>query len=141
MKPQAVVPVSSAELVQRALAQVEAVAPEAAAQWLARPSYLFVDVRDRGDWTLARIPDAVNAPRGMLEFLMDADSSFHLPVFDRHAGRTLVFYCGSGARAALSALVARDMGFQATCIAGGFRAWQEAALPVVRASNPLERSN
>lgn len=134
------VPVSSAELVERALAEVEAVSPEAAAKWLADHRYVFVDVRDCGDWAQARIPAAVNAPRGMLEFYIDPASSFHLPVFGRAAGRTFVFYCGSGARAALSARVARDMGLGACCIAGGFRSWQEASLPVTRAPDP-ERSN
>lgn len=133
-------PVSSAELVERALAEVDAVSPAAAAQRLADSRYVFVDVRDGGDWSRARIPDAVNAPRGMLEFYIDPASSFHLPVFGQAAGRTFVFYCGSGARAALSAQVARDMGLGACCIAGGFRAWQEAALPVTRAPDP-ERSN
>jgi rhodanese-related sulfurtransferase len=133
-------PVSSTELVERALAEVEAVSPELAAQWLADPRYVFVDVRNGGDWSRARIPEAVNAPRGMLEFYIDPASSFHLPVFGQPAGRTFVFYCGSGARAALSARVAREMGLGACCIAGGFRSWQEAGLPVTRAPDP-ERSN
>lgn len=133
-------PVSSAELVERALAEVEAVSPKVAVQWLADPRYVFVDVRDGADWTRARIPAAVNAPRGMLEFYIDPESSFHLPVFGQPAGRTFVFYCGSGARAALSARVAREMGLDACCVAGGFRSWQEAALPVTRAPDP-EGSN
>jgi rhodanese-related sulfurtransferase len=134
---------SSADMVAQAIAEVGAVGPVDAAARLHAPELVFVDVRDAAEWALARIPGAVNAPRGMLEFYIDPASSFHLPAFDASAGREYLFYCGSGARAALSARLACEMGLHARCMPGGFRAWQEAALPVERPAVSLgnERNN
>ena len=125
--------VSSADMVAKAMAEVLAIDPAEAAAGIVSPDFVFIDVRDVGDWTLAHIPGAVNAPRGMLEFYIDPVSSFHLPVFNPKPGRQYVFYCGSGARSALSARLAGEMGLDSRYMTGGFRAWREASLPVERA--------
>jgi len=128
---------SSHQMVQRAMAAVRVLDPAGAAARLGAAHTVFVDVRDAADWTSAHIPGAVSAPRGMLEFYIDPDSAFHLPLFDPLAGNEYVFYCGSGARAALSAKLAQDMGLQAACIAQGMRGWREAALPTESAPGTI----
>ena len=46
-------------------------------------------------------------------------------------GRTLVLYCGSAWRSALSAAALHDMGrTDVTHLEGGFSAWSSAGLPV-----------
>jgi rhodanese-related sulfurtransferase len=64
----------------------------------------------------------------MLEFCIDPASEFHMPVFAQPSTR-YVFYCGSGGRAALSALTAQQMGLDVYAILGGFKAWKAANLP------------
>src|SRR5688572_29105977 len=119
---------SSADLVAAALSQAAAIAPADAAEWLGKSGFVFVDVRDAADWPAARIPPAVSAPRGMLEFYIDPASEFHLPALGCGSSK-YVFYCGGGARAALAACVARQMGLDACSLAGGFKAWTAAGLP------------
>lgn len=127
---------SADDRVARALALVGSLTPPQAAARLGEAGVVVIDVRDAADWAAAHIPGAVNAPRGMLEFHIDPASSFHLPVFDPQAGRAYLFCCGSGARAALSARLAREMGLaNATCIAGGMRDWRAAGLPLASASD------
>lgn len=112
------------------MAEVRVLDAAAAHACLGRPEIVFVDVRDSADWRRAHVPGACNAPRGMLEFYIDPESGFHMPVFDANVQREYLFVCGSGARAALAAQLAKDMGLRAACMAGGIRAWLDAALPV-----------
>lgn len=126
---------ASDAMVAQALSEVGSVSPQDAAARMGRADVVVVDVRDAADWERERIPGAVHAARGMLEFHIDPASSFHLPVFGHAAAREFLFCCGSGARAALSARLAREMGLNATCIAGGLRAWRAAALPLAGSSS------
>jgi rhodanese-related sulfurtransferase len=94
----------------------------------------FIDLReqnelDRSGW----IPAAVHAPRGLLEFYIDPTARSHMEVFS--SGKRIVFYCAAGARSALAAKLAMEMGVADVAhIGGGFRAWVEAG-------GPVERSN
>lgn len=94
--------------------------------------FVFVDVRERHERAEGFIPGSVHAPRGMLEFHLDAASSFHLP--ELASGRHLIFYCGSGGRSTLAAHTAHSMGLS-NChsLAGGFRQWKSSAGPVALA--------
>ena len=93
-------------------------------------SVLFVDVRDRGELeTHGKIPGALHASRGMLEFHIDPASPFHISDLD--SGKALVFYCAGGGRSALAAQTAIEMGCENVAhIAGGFGAWMQAGGPV-----------
>ena len=93
---------------------------------------LLVDVREPAEWGAGHIAGAVLIPRGILE------SSADLEILKRHAllsaarAREVVLYCASGGRSAFGAQRLEEMGFtNVASLAGGFGAWEEAALPVV----------
>ncbi len=116
------------ELVAAAEAEIETVSVE---QVRAAPddTVTIVDLRDvRELWREGKIPGAVHAPRGMLEFWVDPASPYHRDVFA--SGNKFVFYCQSGWRSALAAKAVQDMGLAPVAhIGGGFAAWVEAGLP------------
>jgi rhodanese-related sulfurtransferase len=119
------------ELVARANAEIETVNVEEAKALLGRDDVQFVDVRERHEWELGRVPGAVHVPRGMLEFLADPSNPNHVP--ELHAGKKLVLYCAAGGRSALAAKTLKDMGFTNLChMAGGFGGWQEAGHVIKR---------
>jgi len=91
---------------------------------------VIVDLRDvRELWREGKIPGALHAPRGMLEFWVAPDSPYHREVFA--SGKRFVFYCAMGWRSALATQTIQDMGLQPVChIDGGFKAWSEAGYPV-----------
>ena len=93
----------------------------------------FIDLRDTAELQReGKIPGAVNANRGMLEYYVDPASPFHNPVFS--SGKKLVLYCAGGGRSALAAATAQMMGVEKVShVGGGFKAWKEAGGPVVPA--------
>tara|TARA_B100001123_G_scaffold81669_1_gene93102 strand:+ start:38 stop:430 length:393 start_codon:yes stop_codon:yes gene_type:complete len=86
---------------------------------------VMVDLRDIRELNReGKIPGALHAPRGMLEFWVDPDSPYHKPAFAED--KTYVFYCQSGWRSALATQTVQRMGMEKVChIAGGFKAWTE----------------
>jgi rhodanese-related sulfurtransferase len=94
------------------------------------PKVLLVDIRDPRE--LARegkVPGALHAPRGMLEFWVDPESPYFKPVFGED--RTFVFFCAGGLRSALTTKTLQDMGLAPVAhIEGGFAAWKAAGGPV-----------
>jgi rhodanese-related sulfurtransferase len=75
------------------------------------------------------IPNAIHAPRGMLEFWVDPDSPYYKPVFGE--GKRLVLYCASAWRSALATETLQKMGVPHIChLEGGFTAWKKAELPM-----------
>lgn len=87
---------------------------------------LVIDLRDvRELWREGKIPGALHAPRGMLEFWVDPDSPYYREDFD--TSKDWVLYCAIGWRSALAADTLQNMGFEnVSHIGGGFQAWQEA---------------
>lgn len=114
---------SAAELVREANASVETLSVEQAKALLGNDDVVFVDVREVPEVARGKIPGAVHAARGSLEFFADPDSPAHKP--ELSSGKRLVVYCGSGARAALAARTLQDMGIaRASNLLGGFSAWK-----------------
>jgi rhodanese-related sulfurtransferase len=117
-------------LIEEANAEIKAVSPAEAAELARRGDALLVDIRDvRELQREGRIPGALHAPRGMLEFWVDPESPYHKDVFA--SGRTFVFFCAGGLRSALATKTVQDMGLAPVMhIEGGFGAWRQAGLPV-----------
>lgn len=117
------------ELLDEANAVVEVVSPEEAATLLDDEGTVFVDLRDPRELQReGRIPGAQHCPRGMLEFWIDPESTYHKPFFA--SGKSFVFFCAGGWRSALAAKTAKDMGLEPVRhILGGFTAWKNAGLP------------
>ncbi|PVH29160.1 rhodanese-like domain-containing protein [Pararhodobacter oceanensis] len=93
---------------------------------LGQEGVTFVDLRDPRELEReGMIPGAFHCPRGMLEFWIDPESPYAKERFQ--SGDTLVFYCASGWRSALSAKVAQDMGLAKVMhISDGFSGWRES---------------
>ncbi len=93
-------------------------------------SVAFIDVREQVELdSSGKVPGSVYAPRGMLEFYIDAESPYHKEIFS--SGKKIVFYCASGGRSALAAQLAMEMGLSDVAhVGGGFTAWVKAGGPV-----------
>lgn len=80
----------------------------------------LVDVRTGHEWEAGRIPDAIHIP---LE-----DLSERAGEIDRE--RPVVFYCRGGNRSGMAVQAFSEAGYEASKLAGGITAWDEAGLPV-----------
>ena len=117
------------QLMAEASAAIDGVSVASALGLLNDSEILFVDVREGGEWAQGRIPGAVHAPRGFLEFLADPEFPQHNPAIS--PDKTLVLYCASGGRSTLAAKTLHDMGFPRACsLTGGLAAWMEADGPI-----------
>lgn len=117
-------------LVAEAKAVIETISPADALARTEAGEALLVDIRDVRELDReGRIPGAFHAPRGMLEFWIDPDSPYHKPPLA--TDKTLVLFCASAWRSALSAKALQEMGVENVAeIDGGFTAWKKAGLPV-----------
>ena len=86
---------------------------------------LIMDVREPSEYATGRLPNAVNIPRGLLEFQI----SNH-PAFAGKQGREILVYCQSGGRSALAVETLQKLGYtKPMSLAGGYKAWNDAGLP------------
>jgi rhodanese-related sulfurtransferase len=118
------------QLIEEAEQQIETLSVEDAAAKLDDEHVVFVDIRDiRELQREGKLPGAVHAPRGMLEFWVDPDSPYHRELFAED--KKFVFYCASAWRSALATNTVQQMGMENVChLAGGFSAWKDAQQPV-----------
>jgi rhodanese-related sulfurtransferase len=92
-------------------------------QKLPREGHLLVDVREDREWMAGHAAGAVHLSKGIIE--RDIESK----VPDKSA--SIVLYCGGGFRSALVADALQKMGYTGVIsLDGGWRAWNEAGLPV-----------
>ena len=90
------------DLLAEANSRVKAYSVEEVRDRLDDEGIVLIDVRDEAELgETGKLPGAVHASRGMLEFYIDPGSPYHKDVFD--SGKELVFYCKSGGRSALAA--------------------------------------
>jgi len=125
------------ELIAYAMDQIETLSLEKAQALIGDGETVFVDIRDVRELEReGMIPNAMHAPRGMLEFWVDPDSPYYKPIFGE--GKRLVLYCASAWRSALATETLQRMGVpNVSHLEGGFSAWKKAQLPTVdKASKP-----
>jgi hypothetical protein len=117
------------ELIAQAMAEIQTVSVEKAGALLEEPNTVFVDIRDVRELERdGMIPNALHAPRGMLEFWVDPESPYFKPIFGE--GKHLVLYCASAWRSALATQTLQKMGVpNVSHLEGGFGAWKKAELP------------
>ena len=124
--------ITASDLVAEARAKIREVAPGAFHAAVA--DAVVIDVREPSEFETGHIPGAINIPRGVLEFQVDAHPAVANATDPAlaHRERPLVLYCRTGGRAALAADNLQKLGFaDVRSIAGGIEAWREAGLPVV----------
>lgn len=117
-------------LLEVANAEIEALSPAEAANLAEGDDVVLVDIRDIRELKReGRVPGAIHAPRGMLEFWVDPESPYHKEIFA--SGKTFIFFCAAGWRSALATKTVQDMGLEPVKhIEGGFGAWKKAGLPI-----------
>jgi rhodanese-related sulfurtransferase len=117
-------------LVDAAEREVQTLSVEDAIKLHGRDDVVLVDIRDiRELQREGKVPGAFHCPRGMLEFWIDPQSSYHKAQFAQD--KRYVFFCAGGLRSALAAQTAQRMGLKPVAhIRGGFGAWKSAGGPV-----------
>ena len=112
-------------LVAEAEAEIETLSV-AAAKVAAAKGAVWVDLRDVRELRReGKIPGAVHAPRGMIEFWIDPESPYNSEVMS--SADQLILYCSLGWRSALAAKTLQDMGLTNVAhLGGGFDAWRAA---------------
>ncbi len=116
-------------LMEAANAVVPRVTPQQARDMMTRSNVLVVDVRDAPDVEKSgKVAGAINVSRGMLEFRADPESPYHDKNFEK--GRTVILYCASGGRSALSGKTLKDMGYTDVYNLGAFKDWFDSGAPV-----------
>ncbi len=123
---------SARDLVAEANASVDKLTVEQAKGLVGQDDVVFVDLRETKELeSQGRIPGAVHAPRGLLEFYADPASPSHKT--ELSSGKRLVVYCASGGRSALGAKTLKDMGIgNVANMLGGFTAWKESGGEIER---------
>jgi rhodanese-related sulfurtransferase len=118
-------PLTVKQLMDEARAVVPSITPAELSAIAGRPDVLIVDVRDGTEVAATgKVAGAIHVQRGLLEFKADPAS----PAFDPKFGadKTIVLYCASGGRSALSAKTLHDMGYKNVRNLGGFKGWADS---------------
>lgn len=90
--------------------------------------FTLIDVREDNEWAAGHAKGAVHLSKGIIERDVEA-------TFPEHDSK-LVLYCGGGYRSALAADALQKMGYRSVIsLDGGWRAWNEAGLPVETQEN------
>ncbi len=98
-----------------------------------RTDIVVIDVREPGEFAEGHLPGAINLPRGVLEFKIEAHPALACETSPALADRErqIVVYCLSGGRSMLACDSLQVLGFRRIrSLTGGIAAWREAGLPV-----------
>ena len=118
-------PISIMDKVKAAKALVPDISPAEAMDLLGHANAVFVDVRDGAEIAASgKVPGALAISRGMLEFRADTGLPSHHDALS--PGKTVVLYCASGGRAALSGVALQELGYKDVRNLGGFQGWVDA---------------
>ena len=89
-------------------------------------SHLILDVREPAEYAVGFLPGAINIPRGVLEFKINAH-----PAFQGKQNANIIVYCLTGGRSALAVEALNKLGYNnAISMDGGFTSWKENGLEV-----------
>ena len=123
------------EMMEAANAAVPRISAAQARDMIAKGDALVVDVRDAPEVAASgKVAGAVHVSRGMLEFRADPESPYHDKNFAKD--KTVIVYCASGGRSALSGKVLKDMGYERVYNLGAFKDWAEGGGAVDKPTSP-----
>jgi rhodanese-related sulfurtransferase len=119
------------DLLEAARRRLDRVAPGQALAAV-RQGAVLVDIRsERQRERDGLIPGALSCARNALEWRVDPASGHSDPALGGKFDRHIILVCDEGYQSSLAAATLQDLGFaRATDLAGGFRAWRAAGLPV-----------
>jgi rhodanese-related sulfurtransferase len=113
------------KLVADAKKKITEISPQDAAAKSKRGEAVIVDVREKDEWDEEHIPNAIHLSRGTIE--LDIEEK----VPDINA--LIICHCGGGGRSALATESLQKMGYKnVRSMAGGFKAWKAAGLPMTK---------
>jgi len=116
--------ISVKQMMEAANAAVPRITPAQAREMIAKGNTLVIDVRDGPEVAQSgKVAGALHVSRGMLEFRADPESAYHDKNFTKD--KTIILYCASGGRSALSGKVLKDMGYGQVYNLGAFKDWAE----------------
>ena len=117
---------SATDLVKEAKQPIENLTPQQVKEEMLNNNATLVDIRESEELLQnGRIPGAIHAPRGMLEFYADASLPYHKPEFDKK--KRIILHCASGGRSALATATLKQMGFENVAhLDGGIKAWKDS---------------
>jgi rhodanese-related sulfurtransferase len=128
-------PTSVKQMLETANAAVPRVSAAEARDMIAKGDTLVVDVRDAPEVERSgKVAGAVHVSRGMLEFRADPESPYHDKNFAKD--KTVIVYCASGGRSALSGKVLKDMGYERVYNLGAFKDWAEGGGAIDKPNGP-----
>jgi len=128
-------PTTLKQMMEAANAVVPRITPAEARELIAKGDALVVDVRDAPEVEkTGKIAGALNVSRGMLEFRADPESPYHDENFRKD--KTVILYCASGGRSALSGKLLKDLGYERVYNLGAFKDWAEAGGPIEHPAPP-----
>ncbi len=105
------------ELLTAARAEITIVEADRA-ELLITQQALVLDVREPAEFQLGHLPNAVNIPRGVLEFKVGNHPDLN------DSQRSILLYCKNGGRSTLAAFTLKQMGFTGVeMLKGGFDDW------------------
>jgi rhodanese-related sulfurtransferase len=98
---------------------------EARARLAANPNLLLVDVREDDEWKAGHAAEAMHLGKGILE----RDIEAKIP----DVNAEIIMYCGGGYRSALTADVAKKMGYKnVSSLIGGYKGMVAANWPMIK---------
>lgn len=125
-------PTTASHLVTAARQQIVEIPPTALPALGEGP--VLIDVREPAEYATGHLAGAVNIPRGVLEFEIEAHPAVGCATDPALADRQrpIVVYCRTGGRSALAALSLQQLGFtDVRSVAGGIMGCTAAGLAVV----------
>jgi rhodanese-related sulfurtransferase len=135
MQTEEIMTTSLKQMMEAANAAVPKITPVQAREMIAKGNVLVVDVRDAPEIEISgKVAGAIHVSRGMLEFRADPESPYHDKNFDK--GKTVILYCASGGRSALSGKVLKEMGYHEVYNLGAFKDWAEGGGAVDKPLRP-----
>jgi len=127
--------ISVKQMLEIANAAVPRITPAEARELIAKGNALLVDVRDAPEVERSgKAAGAVHVSRGMLEFRADPESPYHDKNFAKD--KTVIVYCASGGRSALSGKALKDLGYERVYNLGAFKDWAESGGAVDKPVEP-----
>lgn len=116
-------------MLEAANAVVPRITPAQAQELIEKGNAVVVDVRDAPEVAQrGKVAGAVHIPRGMLEFRADPETPYH----DQNLAKdkTVILYCASGGRSALSGQTLKELGYPDVYNAGSFKEWTDAGCAI-----------
>jgi len=123
------------QMVEAANAVVPKITPAQAKEMIAKGNTLVVDVRDGTEVAATgKVAGAIHVQRGLLEFKADPEA----PSLDKNFAKdkTIIVYCASGGRSALSGKTLKDLGYEKVYNLGSFKDWAESGGAVDKPVKP-----